>query len=354
MMFQALRRPLRRPRTATAARATTPAPAIRCDTTEGTGSVTLTIGVDVGGTKVAGGVVDEQGVVLTHTRRDTPADDPAGTRDTIVAVAAELAAAYPDAKAIGIGAAAWIDAAGAKVLFAPNLAWRDEPVRDYVAKAVGLPTVLENDANVAAWAEFRYGAGRHADDSMIMITVGTGIGGGIVLNGALWRGANGIAGELGHIQSVPDGLACGCGRLGCIEQYSSGNALLRLARTGAREQPAQAAGLLQLAGGDPDAITGRMVTQAAHEGDAVARKAFAEIGYWLGVAMADLAQVFDPQVFVIGGGVIDAGQLLMGPTEQAYRDQLAKRSRFPVAPIKAAETGNTAGVLGAADLARRI
>ncbi|MDT5031041.1 MAG: glucokinase, partial [Actinoplanes sp.] len=174
-------------------------------TTEGTGSVTLTIGVDVGGTKVAGGVVDEKGAVLAQNRRDTPAEDQAGTRDTIVEVAAELAARYPDAIAVGIGAAAWIDAAGATVLFAPNLAWRDEPLRDYVTKAVGLPTVLENDANVAAWAEFRFGAAKHADDSMVMITVGTGIGGGVVLNGGLWRGANGIAGELGHIQSVPDG-----------------------------------------------------------------------------------------------------------------------------------------------------
>jgi glucokinase len=171
--------------------------------------VTLTIGVDVGGTKVAGGVVDEHGNVLAETRRDTPAEDQAGTRDTIVEVAAELARQYPAATAIGIGAAAWIDAAGSTVLFAPNLAWRDEPLRDYVTKAVGLPTVLENDANVAAWAEFRFGAARDADDSMVMITVGTGIGGGIVLNGGLWRGANGIAGELGHIQSVPNGHPCG-------------------------------------------------------------------------------------------------------------------------------------------------
>jgi glucokinase len=335
-------------------RATTPGPAARCDTTEGTGSVTLTIGVDVGGTKVAGGVVDDRGVVLAQTRRETPADDPAGTRDTIVAVAAELAAAYPEAKAVGIGAAAWIDAAGATVLFAPNLAWRDEPVRDYVAKVVGLPTVLENDANVAAWAEFRYGAARQADDSMVMITVGTGIGGGIVLNGALWRGANGIAGELGHIQSVNDGHPCGCGRLGCLEQYASGNALVRFAQTGAQQEPDRAALLLGLAGGDPLAISGRMITEAAQGGDGVARDAFARIGYWLGVAMADLAQAFDPQVLVVGGGVIDAGELLMGPTERTYREQLAQRGRFPVAEIRAAETGNTAGVLGAADLARHI
>jgi glucokinase len=313
----------------------------------------LTIGIDVGGTKVAGGVVDEAGNVIARNRRETPADDPAGTVDTIVAVASELARAHPEAGAIGIGAAAWIDAAGATVLFAPNLAWRDEPVRDTVAKAVGLPTVLENDANVAAWAEFRFGAARDADDSMVMITVGTGIGGGIVLGGKLWRGSNGIAGELGHIQSVNGGHLCGCGRLGCLEQYASGNALVRSARAAARETPAKAKQLLELAGGDADKITGRQVTEAAQAGDTVAREAFAQAGYWLGVAMADLAQAFDPQVLVIGGGVIDAGELLMGPTEETYREQLAQRRRYTVADVKAAETGNTAGVLGAADLARR-
>ncbi|GGL16938.1 ROK family glucokinase [Mangrovihabitans endophyticus] len=315
--------------------------------------MTLTIGVDVGGTKVAGGVVDDDGAVLSSTRRDTPAQDQAGTRDTIAAVAADLAAQHPEATAVGIGAAAWIDASGSTVLFAPNLAWRDEPLRDYVSKAVGLPTVLENDANVAAWAEFRYGAARHADDSMVMITVGTGIGGGVVLGGRLWRGANGIAGELGHIQSVPDGHPCGCGRLGCLEQYASGNALVRFARAGARQEPDRAGLLLDLAGGDPMAIHGRQVTEAAQNGDGVARDAFAQIGYWLGVAMADLAQIFDPQVLVVGGGVIDAGDLLMGPTEDTYRDQLKQRGRFPVAELRAAETGSSAGVVGAADLARQ-
>ncbi|SNY32863.1 ROK family glucokinase [Paractinoplanes atraurantiacus] len=314
--------------------------------------MTLTIGVDVGGTKVAGGVVDEHGTVLASNRRDTPADDPAGTRDTIVEVAAELAVAHPEATAIGIGAAAWIDAAGSTVLFAPNLAWRDEPLRDYVSKAVGLPTVLENDANVAAWAEFRFGVARHAD-SMVMITVGTGIGGGIVLDGKLWRGANGIAAELGHIQSVPDGHPCGCGRLGCLEQYASGNALVRFARAGARQEPERAAQLLELAGGDALAITGRQITEAARAGDGVACDAFGQIGYWLGVAMADLAQSFDPEILVVGGGVVDAGDLLMTPTLTTYHDQLKQRGRFPVAELHAAETGNTAGVVGAADLARR-
>jgi glucokinase len=189
---------------------------------------------------------------------------------------------------------------------------------------------------------------------MVMITVGTGIGGGIVLGGKLWRGANGIAGELGHIQMVPEGHPCGCGRLGCLEQYASGNALVRFARAGARQEPERAAQLLELAGGDPLAIAGRQITEAARAGDGVARDAFAQVGYWLGVAMADLAQSFDPQILVVGGGVIDAGDLLMGPTQRTYRDQLAQRGRFPVAEVVAAQMGNTAGVVGAADLARRI
>lgn len=238
------------------------------------------------------------------------------------------------------------------MLFAPNLAWRDEPLRDYVTKATGLPTVLENDANVAGWAEFRFGVAKHADDSMVMITVGTGIGGAIVINGKLWRGANGIAAELGHIQSVADGHPCGCGRLGCLEQYAAGSALVRFARAGARQQPERASQLLELAGGDALAITGRQITEAAQAGDGVAKDAFAQVGYWLGVALADLAQSLDPQIMVIGGGVVEAGDLLMGPAEQTYRDQLAQRNRFPVAEVRAAEMGNAAGVVGAADLAR--
>ena len=314
--------------------------------------MTLTIGIDVGGTKVAGGVVDEVGNVLASNRRPTPADDPAGTRDTIVEVAAELVAQYPGVTAIGIGAAAWIDAAGSTVLFAPNLAWRDEPLQAYVSKSIGLPVVLDNDANVAAWAEFRFGVATHAD-SMVMITVGTGIGGAIVVNGNLWRGAHGIAAELGHIQSVPDGHPCGCGRLGCLEQYASGNALVRFGRAGAQQEPERAAKLLELAGGDALAITGRQITEAARTGDGVAMDAFAQVGYWLGVALADLAQSLDPQIMVIGGGVVDAGPLLMGPIERAYREQLANRDRFPVAEVHAALMGNAAGVVGAADLARR-
>ncbi|MBE1492476.1 ROK family glucokinase [Plantactinospora soyae] len=314
--------------------------------------MTLTIGVDVGGTKVAAGVVDVAGEVQASIRRDTPADDVAKTRDVIVEVVKELAAEH-EVDAVGIGAAGWIDAARSTVLFAPNIAWRNEPIRDYVSNAVGLPVIVENDANVAAWAEFRYGAARDADDSMVLFTIGTGVGGGIVLGGELLRGAHGIAAELGHMLSVPDGHLCGCGRLGCIEQYASGNALVRFARAGARQEPDRATILLELADGDVNAVTGPMVTSAARSGDSVSGAAFAQIGHWLGTGLADMAQILDPQVLVVGGGVVEAGELLLGPTRRSYMDALSARATIPVAEIRPAELGNTAGLVGAADLARR-
>src|SRR5207248_2322496 len=231
--------------------------------------------------------------------------------------------------AIGIGAAGWIDAKRRTSLFAPNLAWRNEPLRDEVARHVSVPVVVENDANAAAWAEFQYGAAADATDSMAMFTVGTGIGGALVLGGELIRGAHGIAGELGHTTAVPDGHPCGCGKRGCIEQYASGSALVRFARATALDTPERASTLLELAGGHPEAINGPMVTAAARAGDPAALDAFAQIGYWLGGGLADLVQIVDPQVLVVGGGVIDAGDLLLAPARVAYEQALAQRRRPP-------------------------
>jgi glucokinase len=312
----------------------------------------LTLGVDIGGTKVLGGVVDPEGTVLAQARRDTPADDTSLTLARIVDVITELTAVY-DVEAIGIGAAGWIDAKRSTVLFAPNLAWRNEPLRDEVARHVPVPVVVENDANAAAWAEFQYGAAADATDSMVMFTVGTGIGGALVLGGELVRGAHGIAGELGHTTAVPDGHPCGCGKLGCMEQYASGSALVRFARERATAAPERAATLLGMSGGDPAAIDGPTVTRAARAGDPAALEAFEQVGYWLGGGLADLVQIVDPQVLVVGGGVIDAGDLLLAPARAAYHATLAQRGRLPVGEVRAALLGNAAGVVGAADLARR-
>lgn len=312
----------------------------------------LTIGVDIGGTKVAAGVVDPAGRVLARTRRDTPADDAGGVREVVIDLIGRLAAAHPVA-AVGIGAAGWIDAARTTVRYAPNLAWRDEPLRDGIGAAVGLPVVVENDANAAAWAEFQFGAGRGADESMVLVTVGTGIGSGIVIGGELVRGGHGMAAEIGHMRAVPDGLPCGCGRRGCLEQYASGRALVRLVRAGVEEQPQRAAALLRPAGGDAGEITGRSVTGAARDGDKLALHAFEQVGQWLGAGLADVVHLLDPQVIVIGGGVAEAGELLLGPTREAYAGSLAHRGRLPVAPVRPAQLGGLAGVIGAADLARR-
>jgi len=312
----------------------------------------LTIGVDIGGTKVLAGVVQENGEVVAQARRDTPATSPADTLDRIVEVVDELVAKH-EVTAVGIGAAGWIDASRSTVLYAPNLAWRNEPLRDEVAKRTKLRVVVENDANVAAWAEFQFGAAKDADDSMVMFTIGTGIGGGVVLGGQLVRGAHGIAAELGHVLAVPDGHPCGCGSRGCLEQYASGKALTRFAQEAIERDSVAGARLLQEAGGDVTKVTGVMVTEAAQDGDLLALGAFENAGTWLGRGLSDLAQILDPQVIVVGGGVIEAGDLLLAPARRAYVERLAQRANLPVAPIVAAAMGNTAGVVGAADLARR-
>lgn len=310
----------------------------------------LTVGVDVGGTKIAGGVVDDSGKILARTRRGTPFTDPAAIVETIVAVTQELASGY-EVTGVGVGSAGFVDAARSTVLFAPNLAWRDVPVREQVTAATGLPSVVENDANSAAWAEFQFGAAEDVDD-MVCVTVGTGVGGGLVLAGALYRGAHGIGAEIGHLRMVPGGHLCGCGNLGCLEQYASGTALVREARAAAVARPPAADRLLDLAGGDPNAITGKMVTNAAREGDDLAVSLLAEIGRWLGEALASLTAVLDPAVFVIGGGVSEAGALLLDPAREAYTANLTGKGHRPEAQIRAATLGNDAGIVGAADLAR--
>lgn len=312
----------------------------------------LVIGVDIGGTKVAAGVVSESGEVREQVRRNTPVDDPGEVIANTIDVIRELVKTH-EVSAVGIGAAGWMNSERTTVLFAPNLPWRDEPLLERIEEAVDLPVVIENDGNVAAWGEFRFGAGRGADESMALFTVGTGIGGGLILGGEVHKGANGIAGELGHTRSVADGHQCRCGRFGCLEQYASGTALVRFARVAAESEPESAQILLELAGGSPEAVTGPIVTTAAQLGDPAARGAFERIGRWLGPAMADIVQVVDPQVVVIGGGVAEAGDLLFKPASVAYRTTLAQRGLLPVAPVRLAMMGNIAGLVGAADLARR-
>ncbi|WP_234412587.1 ROK family protein [Nocardioides sediminis] len=308
------------------------------------------IGVDVGGTKVLAGVVDDHGHVVRTARRATPGRrlDAIHVEDALVAAVIEVAAGAPIA-GVGVAAAGFVDSEGGRVMFAPHLPWQGEDVRDRLAKRWGVPVTLDNDANGAAVAEWTYGAAR-GTRSAIVVTMGTGIGGGIIIDDHLVRGANGMAGEFGHMQVVPGGQPCECGGRGCWEQYSSGNALVRFARARMGEQPSV---LEEVTGGNPDALTGPMVTAAAEDGDLVARQAFATVGDWLGVGVANLVAAFDPEVVVIGGGVSAAGDRLLEPARTALVRSLVGAAHREVPALVAAQLGPEAGLVGAAELARR-
>ena len=310
----------------------------------------LTIGVDVGGTKIAAGVVDENGKILRRDRRESPAKDRDAIQQTIADLVHELASGLK-IEGIGVGAAGFVDVSRSTVLFAPNLSWRSEPLKAELERRTHLPVVIENDANAAAWGEFAFGAGADADD-LLLVTVGTGVGGGIVLDGKLHRGTFGVAAEIGHLRVVPDGRPCPCGNHGCWEQYASGSALVRDTQEAADGDPA-ANDLLERAGGNLLAITGPMITNAAKEGDAFAVARLALLGRWLGEGIASLVAVLDPGVVVIGGGVADAGDLLLEPIREHYRANLTGRGHRPELTVRTARLGNDAGLIGAADLARR-
>ncbi len=305
------------------------------------------VGVDVGGTKVLAGIVTPGGEVLRTVRgttpgRLTPVED---VENAVVAAVQEVADGAPTA--VGIAAAGFVDVTGSRVMFAPHLPWRGENVRERLGSRLGVPVVLENDATCAAHAEATYGAGRGAS-SVVLVTLGTGIGGGLVLGGRVWRGASGMAGEFGHMQVVPDGSPCECGGRGCWEQYCSGNALLRDARSRIGAEPTV---LAELCDGDPTRLTGPMVSAAAADGDLVARAAFTRIGEWLGVGLANLVAAFDPEVVVIGGGVSEAGDRLLEPARETLARTLVGVGHRAVPPVLRAALGPEAGLIGAALLA---
>jgi glucokinase len=311
----------------------------------------LSCGIDVGGTKIAGAVVDDRGKILEHRRVESPASEVEAIEDAIAGLVADLRTRH-DVDRVGLGAAGYVDASRAKMIFAPNLAWRDIDLKAELEERIDLPVSIENDANAAAWGEFRFGGGEDVND-FLMVTVGTGVGGGIVLGGELQRGAFGFAAEIGHLRVVPDGRACGCGNRGCFEQYASGSALVRNVRDAVAAGVPEVAGLLERAGGDPGAISGPLVTAAAQDGDDFAVARLAELGDWLGQGAASLVTVLDPAAIVVGGGVSEADDLLLGPMRESFVGHLSVRGYRPVAEIRRAQLGNEAGVIGAADLARR-
>ncbi|TBN56537.1 ROK family glucokinase [Glaciihabitans arcticus] len=306
------------------------------------------IGIDIGGTKIAGALVTEDGEILAEDRRPTPAGDPTAIVEIVVAMIERLSAGH-EVIAAGVAAAGFIDAAQSTVYYAPNINWRNEPFQQRLSERLDIPVTIDNDANAAGWAEFRYGAGRGSTD-MTMLTIGTGVGGAIVSGGRLFRGGFGAGAELGHLRVVPDGLPCGCGARGCIEQYGSGRALLRLAN-----DIADVGGIglpLAAARTEHGVLDGAIVGEFIAAGDAGALHALQDLGRWIGQACASLGAVLDPQRFVIGGGVAAAGYLLIDPIREAYLQHLPARGYHPEPEFLIAELVNDAGVVGAADLAR--
>ncbi len=305
------------------------------------------VGVDVGGTKIAAGVVDDEGRILDRTRLDSPSHDPEHLIGAVVDAVAQLQQRH-DVRSVGVGAAGAVAADRDHIHFSPHLEWGGGPVATQVAERVGLPTVVENDANSAAWAEHVYGAGRDHDHTL-MLTVGTGIGGGVVLDGELYRGGGGMAGEIGHLTLVRGGRQCECGRRGCWEEYASGSALQRDAQEAAAR--GEAPHLLDEAG-SVSAITGLMVTELAKQGAPDAIALLGELAASLATGVSSLIAILDPTVVVVGGGVSAAGDLLMEPLTTALHADISGGSRRPVPALRLAELGNEAGLIGCADLGR--
>ncbi len=307
------------------------------------------IGIDIGGTKIAGAVVDEFGAIVREDRVPTEAAQPEEIENAVVAMIARLSDGPEEIAGAGVAAAGFIDASQSLVYYAPNINWRHEPFREKLEKRIDLPVIIENDANAAGWAEFRYGAGRLVSD-MVILTIGTGVGGAIVSDDRLFRGGFGSGGEIGHMRVVPGGLPCGCGAHGCIEQYGSGRALQRMA-----EELADAGGIgqgLAEARARSGALSGSVISGLIMAGDPGALAALRQLGDWLGQACASLGAILDPQLFVFGGGVAQAGELLLEPIRLAYLENLPARGFHPEPEFRIAELVNDAGVVGAADLAR--
>ncbi|WP_017541378.1 ROK family glucokinase [Nocardiopsis halophila] len=313
----------------------------------------LTIGVDIGGTKIAAGVVDPEGRILRHAKAPTPRGDGELLAEAVAGLVRELRESDREPPtAVGIGTAGFVDEARSRIVLAGNLGLSDDPVRERIARRTDLPVVVENDANAAAWAEVRFGAGRGCRDAVV-VTLGTGVGGALIVDGELRRGRFGAAGEIGHYRMVPFGRRCACGNQGCWEQYASGSALVAEARALAAAEPVSAARLLEAAGGDPEGIEGPEVTRAAREGDPAALRCFAAVGEWVGQGLADLAAILDPECFVVGGGVSAAGEILLKPAREAYARAVTGKATRRLADVRPAELGGEAGIIGAADLALR-
>jgi glucokinase len=315
------------------------------------GTDVLTVGVDVGGTNIRAGVVDAHGEIIDSAGTATPKSDDA-LEAAIAACVSEVAARH-SISAVGLALAGFIDADRGLVRFAPHLSWRDAPVAARMAERIGMPVVVEHDANSAALAEASAGAAAGAHTA-VFIALGTGIGSALLIDGELYRGAYGVAPELGHLRVVPDGRPCACGKAGCWERYCSGTALAATAVELLARDPDRSPSLRRLAGDDARELTGRRVAAAARQGDPVALDAVADLARWLGQGLSLVADVFDPELVVIGGGVSGSAPLFLDDAREHYAATLTGAGRRPLARLRTAQLGEAAAVVGAGLLARTL
>ncbi len=307
----------------------------------------VAVGIDIGGTKVLGALVDAGGTILAEHRVPSPDDWPT-MRDAIVAVVDELRGKVPEIHAVGVGAAGMVDLDGV-IHYAPNVpGFRKVAVRAALAEATGLPTVVDNDANTAAYAELRHGVAMGVRDAMV-VTLGTGIGGGMIVDGKVLRGANGFAAEVGHFQIDPLGPLCACGEPGHWEAMASGNALGRMAREAVVAGSAPA--LAERAGAAIDAIDGHFVSAAAHAGVAEALALVDQYCFYVAIGLVGLANIFDPALIAISGGLVNDGDLFLEPIRRHFLGHIEGASYRPTPSIVPAGLGERAGVIGAAMLA---
>lgn len=308
----------------------------------------VALGMDVGGTNIRIGVVDADGEILDHERIPTPDAADVRLAAMITLVDTIRQRNEVDDAPVGVGAAGLVDLDGV-VRYAPNLDWRDAPLRAQLADALGVTVRVENDAAAAAWGEYRVGAAQHhARGGALMLTLGTGVGGGLIMDDRLLRGATGVGGEFGHLIVLEGGPRCPCGNHGCLEAMASGTAIGRMAREAlAAADDAQGSQLAAV-----DDLSGSAVTEAARGGDTLAVRVLADAGCWLGVGIASLVNSLDPEVVVIGGGVVSAGALLLDPAVDAYHARVIARDHRKVPPVLRARLGDDAGLIGAALLAR--
>lgn len=312
--------------------------------------MTQHIGVDLGGTKIAAGLVNENGEVVESLKIDTPRTSDADVISALLQVIKPLKEKVSSAN-VCVAVPGFVAKDNAEVLITPNLPLRNLNLQAALSKDVDGNIIIENDANAAIWGEFLFGAAKGSINA-VMLTVGTGLGGGLIINRTLYRGSFGVAAEVGHMTISSDGLLCGCGLHGCWEQYASGNALVRTARELASANPASAAVLLSLGDGSIEGIQGPDITKAAMIGCDVALRSYQELGKWLGKGIANLAALLDPDTVIIGGGVADAGEALLHPVRDSLAHHLTAKAFRALPEVRLAKLGNEAGMVGASALAR--